>query len=49
MCSKACTTAQDFSIESKASALMSGDVQAIETIQNIIFIRITWNIKSNQV
>ena len=32
MCSKACATRQDFSIESTSSALMSGDVLAIDTI-----------------
>ena len=32
MCTKACATRQDFSIESTASAIMSGDVLVIETI-----------------
>ena len=32
MCTKACATRQDFSIESTASAIMSGDVLAIKTI-----------------
>ena len=47
MCSKACVT-QDFSIESTAFTLMSGDVLAIETICNF-YIEITWTIKSNQI
>ena len=37
---KACATKQDFSIESTASALMSGDVLEIETMCNF-YIRIT--------
>ena len=45
MCSKACATTQGFPIESTASALMSGDVQAIKTIYNF-YIRIPWTIKS---
>ena len=45
MCSKACATTQDFPIESTASALMSGDVQAIKTIYNF-YIRIPWTIKT---
>lgn len=49
ICSKACTTTKDFSIESKASVLMSGDLQTIETIQDISFIRTNWTAKSNQV
>ena len=40
ICSKACATRQDFSIESTASALMSGDVPDMETIYNF-YIRIT--------
>ena len=40
MCSKACATGHDFSIESTASALMSGDLPGIETIYNF-YIRIT--------
>ena len=49
ICSKACTTTKGFSIESKASVLMSGDLQTIETIQDISFIRTNWTAKSNQV
>ena len=45
MCSKACATTQGFPIESTASALMSGDVQAIKTIYNF-YIRIPWTIKT---
>ena len=40
MSSKACATRQCFSIESTASALMSGDEMAMETIYNF-YIRIT--------
>ena len=43
MCSKACATRQDFSIESTASALMSGDLLAIEAIYKF-YIRITQTI-----
>ena len=42
MCSKACATRQDFSIESTASAEVSGDVLAIETIFNF-YVRITFD------
>ena len=34
MCSKECATRQDFSIESKASGIMSGDVLAVEKLSN---------------
>ena len=43
MCSKACATRQHFSVESTASAIMSGDVLAIETIYSF-YIRITYTI-----
>ena len=48
MCSKACATAQDFSIENTAFTLMSGDVSAIERIFDF-YIGITWTIESNRV
>ena len=40
MCLKACATRQDFSIESTASSIMSGDVPTIEAIYNF-YLRIT--------
>ena len=44
MCSKPCVTTQDFSIESTAFTLISGDISAIGTIYNS-YIGITWTIK----
>ena len=35
MCSKACVTTRDFSIESTAFTLMLGDILTIETICNV--------------
>ena len=48
ICSKACATAQDFSIENTAFTLMSGDVSAVERICNF-YLGITWTIESNRV
>ena len=48
MCWKACVTTRNFSIESTAFILISGNVSAIETICNF-YTGITWTIKSNQV
>ena len=41
MCSKACATRQDFSDKSTASALVSGDVLAMEAIYIHLYIAVT--------
>ena len=48
MFTKACATAQFYSVQSTFSTLMSGDIQMIETIY-LTFVRITWTVKSSQV